>query len=396
MENIRNVVEAEQASPQWPRLGDYETPKLVIDRRRLERNIARMHARAAQLGVVIRPHIKTAKALAPVRMAVDPDRPRLTVSTLKEADFAAAAGFRDILYAVGMAPNKIEHAARLRRDGVDLTLTLDNLDTVRSLGEAAARLGVTLPVMIEVDTDGHRSGLPPADPQLLQIAREISAYPQLRLKGVMAHAGDSYNCKSLDAIADMAEVERSGAVAAAGRIRAEGFACPAVSVGSTPTALMARSLHGVTEMRVGVYMFFDLVMAGLKVCSTDDIALSVLTTVIGHQASKGWVITDAGWMALSRDRGTQSQAADQGYGLVCTEDGRLLDDVLVTGTNQEHGIVASRPGRPALDVTRFPVGTRLRVLPNHACATGAQHDRYLVVGDDGVTVLAEWPRINGW
>jgi D-serine deaminase-like pyridoxal phosphate-dependent protein len=80
-----------------------------------------------------------------------------------------------------------------------------------------------------------------------------------------------------------------------------------ISVGSSPTAHFARDLTGVTEVRAGVFVFFDLVMAGLGVCSLDDIALSVLTTVIGHQREKGWIIVDAGWMAMSRDRARRTR-----------------------------------------------------------------------------------------
>lgn len=378
------------------RLAEVETPRLVLDRRKLERNLARMRARAEALGVALRPHLKTAKSPEVARLAVDPARPRLTVSTLKEAEAFAAAGWRDILYAVGIAPNKVEHAARIRRDGTDLSLILDSVEAAQALGPAAARLGVRFPVLIEIDTDGHRAGVKPADPYLLEVARAVAASPALALKGVMTHAGASYDCRSLDAVADMAETERAGAVAAAGAIRAAGLPCPEVSVGSTPTALMARALDGVTEFRPGVYMFHDLVMAGLQVCRPQDIAVSVLATVIGHQAEKRWLITDGGWMALSRDRGTAAQAVDQGYGLVCTEAGEILPDVLVTGANQEHGIVSARPGTPSLELGRFPIGTRLRVLPNHACATAAQHGSYLIVGADGTTVEAEWPRLNGW
>jgi D-serine deaminase-like pyridoxal phosphate-dependent protein len=141
-------------------------------------------------------------------------------------------------------------------------------------------------------------------------------------------------------------------------------------------------------------MFFDLFMAGLGVCSIDDIALSVLTSVIGHQAERNWIITDAGWMALSRDRGTAKQRVDQGYGVVCDLGGRPIDDLIVADTNQEHGIIAKRNGKP-LDMSRFPVGTLLRILPNHACATAAQHPHYQVIAHDPV-VEAVWPRFSGW
>jgi len=176
-------------------------------------------------------------------------------------------------------------------------------------------------------------------------------------------------------------------------LRARGRACPVVSVGSTPTATFAASFRGVSEVRTGVYMFQDLVMAGLGVCGVDDIALSVLGSVIGHQRGKNWVVTDAGWMALSRDRGTARQKVDQGYGVVCGADGKPIEDLVVIEANQEHGIVARRGGG-AIDFARFPIGSLLRVLPNHACATAAQHGEYHLLRDnDPIDV---WERFNGW
>lgn len=89
-----------------------------------------------------------------------------------------------------------------------------------------------------------------------------------------------------------------------------------------------------TEVRAGVFTTFDLVMKNVGVCALDDIALSVVSTVIGHNREKGWVFIDAGWMALSRDRGTASQAKDYGYGLVCDLYGSPYNDLCVTTTNQ--------------------------------------------------------------
>ena len=212
--------------------------------------------------------------------------------------------------------------------------------------------------------------------------------------GVLTHAGSSYDYDNHEALLAISEQERAGAVRAAQRLREAGFACPEVSIGSTPTALTAEHLEGVTEVRAGVYVFFDLVMHNVGVCTTDDIALSVLTTVIGHQEEKGWAIVDAGWMAMSRDRGTQKQKRDFGFGQVCAEDGQVLEGYIMSGANQEHGIL-SRVGEPDNSIAqRFPIGTRLRILPNHACATGAQHPEYQAVQPDGST--AAWPRFYGW
>jgi D-serine deaminase-like pyridoxal phosphate-dependent protein len=168
-----------------------------------------------------------------------------------------------------------------------------------------------------------------------------------------------------------------------------------VSVGSTPTAHFAGSLDGVTEVRAGVFVFFDLVMAGIGVCEIDDIALSVLGTVIGHQPEKGWILVDAGWMAMSRDRGTAKQKIDQGYGLVCDIEGRPVGDLILSDANQEHGIITVRPGSDA-QLPDLPIGTRVRILPNHACATGAQHEAYQVVRSDSDKIEAVWPRFGGW
>jgi D-serine deaminase-like pyridoxal phosphate-dependent protein len=183
-------------------------------------------------------------------------------------------------------------------------------------------------------------------------------------------------------------------VHAAQRLRAAGIACPVVSVGSTPTALFAENLDGVTEVRAGVFVFFDLVMAGLGVCRLDEIALSVLATVIGHRPDKGWTLLDAGWMAMSRDRGTASQPVDQGYGLVCDLEGKPLHDLVLVGANQEHGIMAHRSGQVD-GAVHLPVGTQVRILPNHACSTAAQYGRYQVLGPGG-DITASWPRFSGW
>jgi D-serine deaminase-like pyridoxal phosphate-dependent protein len=338
--------------------------------------------------------VKTAKSIDVVRRAIDGQRQGITVSTLKEAEYFFSNGITDILYAVGIAPNKLEHVADLRRRGADVTILLDSAEAADMVAAKGEALGMPFPALIEIDSDGHRSGIQPGDPRLLEIGARLHGNLGTGLRGVMTHAGDSYNCDSVDAIHAMSERERAAVVRCATELERAGLPCPIVSVGSTPTATYATSMEGVTEVRAGVYMFFDLVMAGLGVCTLDDIALSVLTSVIGHQRDRNWIITDAGWMAMSRDRGTSSQRVDQGYGLVCDLAGRPIDDLIVKSTNQEHGIIADRNGR-SVDLDRFPVGTLLRVLPNHACATAAQYPEYQVIAGEPV-VEATWPRFSGW
>ncbi len=375
-------------------LQELETPALLLDRIKMERNIARLKDRLAPSGVTLRPHVKTNKSADVTARIGAPGTP-ITVSTLKEADYFLEHGWSDILYAVGIVPSKLPHVEKLVQRGAKLTLLLDNVEAAQALAAWCRERALDLPVLIEIDTDGHRSGVKPEDGLLLDIAAALSAEEGTGawLAGVLTHAGDSYNCRSAEAIEALAEQERAGAVRAAERLRAAGYRAPVVSVGSTPTAHFARSLEGVTEVRAGVFVFFDLVMHGIGVCAVDDIALSVVCTVIGHQREKGWLITDAGWMAMSRDRGTAKQPVDQGYGLVCDVDGKPLSDLVLIDANQEHGIVRHRTDPSATPM--LPVGTLLRVLPNHACATAAQHDSYAVIAG-GTELEARWTRIGGW
>lgn len=100
-------------------------------------------------------------------------------------------------------------------------------------------------------------------------------------------------------------------------------------------------------------------------------------------------------MAMSRDRGTQKQGVDYGYGQVCDVAGQPIKGCIVASANQEHGIVEVNNGdaQPSIE-TRFPVGMQLRVLPNHACATAAQFPAYQALAGDGT--ISEWPRFYGW
>jgi D-serine deaminase-like pyridoxal phosphate-dependent protein len=369
-------------------------PAAVVDTERMQRNIDRMQQRMNALGVRLRPHVKTAKCLPVARAQLAAGARVITVSTLKEAEQFFDAGVSDIVYAVGIAPDKLPRALALCQRGCDLKLITDNAAAAREIGRFGKEHQAAFEVWIEIDTDGHRSGIRPEDDALLEVARALHGAGTV-LGGVMTHAGASYDCDTPAALRAIAEQERAGAVRAAERLRAAGLPCPVVSAGSTPTALSAEHLAGVTEVRAGVYVFFDLVMQNVGVCATDEIALSVLTTVIGHQQEKGWAIVDAGWMAMSRDRGTQQQRHDYGFGQACTEDGVVLDGYTLSGANQEHGIL-SRTGEPDHGIAqRFPVGTRLRILPNHAFATGAQHPEYqALLLPDGRTET--WPRFNGW
>ena len=371
-----------------------QTPCLLLDEARLRANVDRMKAHLAGLGVGFRPHLKTAKSLDVARIAMtNPEGPAM-VSTLREAEYFAEGGVRDMVYGVGIAPGKLARVSAIRARGVDLAVILDSIEQAEAVAAHVRDNGDRVPVLIEVDADGHRSGISPDDGVTLVGIGQCLSQGGAVLRGVLLHAGYSYSLDDPAALAAAAENERAAAVKAAESLRSARLPCPIVSVGSTPTARFARDLTGVTEVRAGVFMIGDLFQTGVGSVAMKDIALTVLAAVIGHQRAKGWIITDAGWMALSRDRGTARQAVDQGYGVVCDLAGRPYPDLIVADANQEHGIVAVRRGSTAA-LPDLPVGSRVRILPNHACATGAQHDCYHALDSAGA-VGAVWPRINGW
>ncbi|MBV8835026.1 MAG: alanine racemase [Alphaproteobacteria bacterium] len=375
------------------RLEELETPRLLLDADRLARNCAAMRERCRQLGVQLRPHLKTAKSLEVARVALAGEASAITVSTLHEAEYFARNGYRDILCASGIVPGKLAHAARIQRDtGCDLILVTDALAVVEAAAQFAQANKVALSFLIEIDCGEHRSGQLPDAPELTAIARAIEAAPQLRLRGVMAHAGHSYGADAPSGVVAIAAAERDAAVGAAARIRAAGMPCEIVSIGSTPTVLMADHLEGVTEARAGIYMFWDLAQLSRKVCREEDLAVSVLTSVIGHTRHANTLILDAGALALSKDVGANRLLPDAGYGYLCDPHSmQRLGPLAVNTVHQEHGTVLVEDPRW---FDRLPVGSLVRVLPNHACITCAAYPSYEVLR--GGEVVERWARVNGW
>ncbi len=376
-------------------LATLPTPALVLDDHKMGANIKRMRSAVRARKASFRPHLKTAKSVPIARRLMDSPRGPATVSTLLEAEQFAAAGVTDIVYAVGITPDKLPRVVALRQRGVDLSILVDSLDAAQAVAAYSRANGNPIPAFIEIDSDGHRAGLSVRElDQVVAVGRALHDGGAV-LAGVLTHAGESYFARGQAALQTAADGERDAVVRCATALRAAGLPVPVVSVGATPTALSARDLTGVTEVRAGVFVFFDLVMAGIGVCGIDDIALSVLATVIGTRTDKGWILVDAGWMAMSRDRGTAAQPVDQGYGVVTDLEGRVYPDLIMTTANQEQGILALRPGSSA-SLPPLKLGDRVRILPNHACATAAQHQHYHVVAGNDGAITEVWDRFSGW
>ena len=175
------------------------TPALLLDLSVLERNCAAMRARAREHGVRLRPHLKTAKSAPVAAIATRGQFGGLTVSTVAEAAYFASHGYRDLTYAVGIAPGKIPVlAAIFRETGAVITLISDDAGLVRAAEAGASQNAVTFPLLIELDTGGGRGGVSPDGPDLLPLARTVADSRSLRLAGVLTHAGHSYHANSVD------------------------------------------------------------------------------------------------------------------------------------------------------------------------------------------------------
>jgi D-serine deaminase-like pyridoxal phosphate-dependent protein len=347
-----------------------------------------MSSAIARLGVSLRPHLKTAKSADVARIAVAGEAGGITVSTIAEAKYFAERGFRDITVAAGTTPEKLDRIQSILSNEMILTVITDDIGVARVIAGHSANVRA----LIEIDSGESRGGVDPSSDAVIEIGRALGK----KLAGVLTHAGHSYECRTVEQVREVAEQERLAVTTAAERLRAAGMVCDTVSVGSTPTMSHVERLDGVTEARPGVYMFGDLFQAAVHTCTRDDIALTVLSSVIGTRPDANQIVLDAGALALSKDRSTASTAEDAGFGLVWDLDGKdSFGECVIHDVYQEHGIARGLEGGLKLPFNELPVGTKVRIAMNHSCLTAAAHDRYYVV-DGSRQVLDEWHRVNGW
>jgi D-serine deaminase-like pyridoxal phosphate-dependent protein len=359
------------------------TPAFLVDRTIVEQNCARMRAKAQRSGVAFRPHVKTHKAVEIGRMQHGGGFGPITVSTMAEAEFFADAGFRDITYAVPIAPGKLPRAAALAARIERLNILLDNHVALRAVEEFSAAHGVVFDVFLKVDCGYHRAGVDPDDPDSARLAVAISRSPAAYFQGLLTHAGHSYNALNREEIGRIAGEEVDSLTRFRAYIAGEGLADIVRSIGSTPTSSVVDVFRETDEVRPGNYVFFDAFQATLGSCTRADVAVSVLSTVVGSYPDRGESIIDAGALALSKDAGPDHLDPAFGYGIVCDTTLHPLPAHLVA-LSQEHGKLSAS----------FPVGTRLRILPNHSCLTAAMYDRYHVI--EGGAIVDEWRPVRGW
>ena len=350
----------------WPLPEGLSTPALVVDLDTLVGNVERMAARMRERGVALRPHAKTHKSLDIAALQRAHGAAGLTVATIGEAEVFAAGGHDDLFIAFPVIAQR-DKAARLARlsTSVRLSVGVDSIGAGELLAEAG--LAGAVKVMVEIDSGQHRSGVLPAAAGGLAAALVDLG---LDVEGVFTHAGHGY--RTLHAPARAARDEVDVLEVAVAALAARGVRAARISAGSTPTAI-GSARRPVTEERPGTYVFNDRQQVALGAAAADQVALAVAATVVST-AVPGQMVVDAGSKSLGGDR---PEWLD-GFGIVPE-----LDGAIVVSVSECHGIVALGDRPPP------PVGTLLRVLPNHVCPTVNLFDFYDVVSSG--EVVDRWP-----
>ncbi len=380
-------------------LDDLSTPCLLIERKRLARNVENMQAKAAAENVTLRPHIKTHKSTRIAHWQQGQGAVGLTVAKTAEAEIFVESGFEDVRVAYPViGADKYARLDRLRQRA-RISFCVDTVKGAQLASDFFARTDRPAQVLLEIDTGHHRTGIQwDNQEELVSLARRINELPGIELAGLLTHAGHAYHGPQPDETADdalrrVATEERDRLLSAAATLqgaRVKGVTPGAftLSLGSTPGIKhfrnTERSGFTISEIRPGNYVFYDAMQASLGSCSLTDCALTVWTTLVSKRrdnSGRERLFLDAGKKILTTDTG----ALTEGHGIILYNAAamRPLPHARITGLSEEHGWVEV-PGGATIEI-----GDRVRVVPNHACVTvNTQARMYLVDGQDVVEAIA--------
>lgn len=341
------------------------TPSCVVDANRLEANVDRWQRMCERSGVAFRPHAKTHKTIELARLQLEAGACGMTCATVGEAEVLAEAGVHDLVVAYPLLSlDGCRRLAALAALGARLGTNVDSEFGARRLGAAAVEAGVTVRVHLDVDTGLGRSGVDKHDvPGLLRLARLVSGLEGLELQGVTTYRGAMYREAPAEA-ADAGVEEARLVTSLAEALRREGVVLGTVSAGSTPTGLAVAGSKGMTEIRAGTYVFNDLMQVELGAATWDQVALSIMTTVVSTGAS--WATIDAGSKTFGGD-----VRAPQGDGPAVYA--RAADrPATITRMSEELGIVENRS-------EGLKLGELVHWYPAHACTCVNLADELFIV-----------------
>ena len=351
-------------------LDELETPTPVVDLARMERNLDRMAAYAADHGIALRPHIKTHKTAWLAAEQLRRGAMGVTCATPREAEVMSEVADDVLLAYPAVGSLKARRVAALPRD-IQVTVALDSTRAADDLADAAHEVGRRVRVFVECDMGMRRVGVQTPD-DAIALVRHVLGRPELEYAGMAFYPGHIREPVDRQDAALKELNERLGrTLDALKRARLEP---QVVSGGSTPTAMRTHEITGVTEMRPGTYIFNDRTTAAIGACAVDDCALTVLATVVSN-AVPGQAVIDAGTKSLGRE---PMRGDGDGFGAIL---GR--EDVTVRAMSEEHGLLdlSKSDWRPE-------VGDRVRVIPNHVCIVVHLFD--IVHGVRGTSVDTSW------
>lgn len=383
-----------------PSLLDLQTPSLILDKQIVEHNIRKLVEHTANLNVELRPHLKTPKSIHIAKILVGHGANKFCVSTLNEAEYfieqmqyTGMFSEPDLFYTVPITLDKINRVLELQNKGAKLYVQVDDAAALEQImsGLQATFSNSSINVILELDIDGYRTGL--EKEALISLAQRVVSNPYTHFAGIMSYAGHSYDL-SISQTAELTDVHLRALQDLVEALKTKNIECEVVSLGSTPAIKHAKDLTGLTEARCGIYTLEDLMQAGIHACSEKDIALSVLATVVAVYPQHNRLVIDAGGLALSKDRSTQGRSFDCKYGWVCDVYNHRVGDLWVYDVSQEIGMVQSASNK-AIESFNLTVGSKVRILPNHADMTAAAYEEYHVI-NNGIEIIDKWTRTNRW
>src|SRR5690625_1160946 len=265
-------------------ISNVDTPAMLLDIDQMEKNIAAIAKFAKDANVAVRPHIKTHKSIEIGNRQIEAGAVGLTVATVGEAEMMAAGGMSDILIAFPIgAETKLRRVRELMKKA-KITVAVDSIEQVDILQKSFTETE-PLHVWIKVNSGLHRVGVEPNE-EVVELAKHIYGLSALRLTGIFTHAGHSYAATSREEIEQIARDEAEAVVTSAKRCEEVGIEIPHRSIGSTPTFKIAGAVDGVTEIRPGNAVFYDMVQVGLGVASKEQCALTVVASVASVKADR--------------------------------------------------------------------------------------------------------------
>ncbi|MCJ8009206.1 alanine racemase [Lederbergia wuyishanensis] len=346
-----------------------ETPSLIIDEAKLQRNIEKMAQLVSKNGVSLRPHTKTHKIPDIAKMQIAAGATGITVAKVGEAEVMAQHGINDIFIAYPIVTDsKLERVAELSKS-INLIIGVDSLEGAFNISEVAKRHNISIQIRLEIDIGFRRTGVLYGD--AIKLASELQKMDNIEFQGIYTYRGFFMNGKPTLELEKAGIEEGKLMVDLAERMRSEGIPVRDISVGSTPTAQYAAMVEGITEVRPGTYVFYDRMQAALGCCSLDDCAGSIRATVVSRP-SENLMIIDGGSKTFATDVGPNSDPLFlKGFGHIVEAPHAILERL-----SEEHGMV--QISKEDL----FKVGDIVHVIPNHICSTVNLHDKIFLKGND--------------